>query len=1048
VGQITVSHYANAQPGSLAAGGYNTLTANNVYVGGGSAAYNAATAIQFWTAGNTITPTGTTRMTIDSSGNVGIGTTSPASDLHVVGGGSLRLERAGANWYSAPAFDFARSRGSVSAKTVVAIGDSAGDFFFRPYDGSINSPSASFGSIIDGTPVSGSHSPTAIVFSTLVGNATTVTERMRISSNGNVGIGTTAPGSALEVAGQVKITGGVPGAGKVLTSDAAGLASWGNAAAGPVSGLSNATAIQTLANADFAQTWNWDTLSTQSALSLGSSSITSGKLLNATSTATGMTGVLANFAMSGNNAANTGTVLMSSVTGAASAAVPLMVTNGGTGLSLRVNDDGTDTDSTPFVVNAAGSVGIGTSAPISLLNLASAADAQVGIVVENTSAAGSQGDAYARFKTRSSDFYTLADDNTNTFFIINNNNGASNPLAITSTNDAVFGANVGIGNFMPAPTAALQLWSQGFRDLKISSNSDNVGTSENSTIILESKANTLNGLLGTSDLVNGQYSGARLDAVYIEAKSDSNAESIQFVTGGTVGATNGTAKMTIVESGYVGIGTTIPVNALDVVTATGAGNDVIRIQNTSSTGYSDVAMYDAAGAQKGGFGYGNTGVASSLANKSYFYTSGVDFLIANGLTPLATFKTNGNVGIGTVAPTGILSVSPAQYSTGTASQSTTTVTGVGTTFTAAMIGSQLAFVNGVSAGTITAFNSATSLTVSTSQTVASQAYRISYTGLNVSTTGDVGIGLTNPGSSLHVNLDNTGNTYPLLISNNSAGAGPGVGLIFQMPNTAGAGNRNWAIGANLQSAGNLDILASATSSGSPITPRMTITSTGAVGIGTTVPPVALAISGATNSAANMKIINTVGQTMMLGTGTAAADISSSSSLIFYSNSDNTPGGPTNERMRINTAGNVGIGTTAPGVPLEVNGLAKVKGLASASQTVGLSSVSTFAADGSGVILLTQTTGTNTIGTITGCNSGAVGQGQIVNVIAVGWAAGSTVLSDTAVGSAIADNMILNSNVTFTLVSSLATRGSSIQLLCTTINSVKAWVEVGRSANTN
>lgn len=52
------------------------------------------------------------------------------------------------------------------------------------------------------------------------------TEVMRIDTNGNVGIGTTSPSEKLEVAGQVKITGGSPGAGKVLTSDAAGLASW------------------------------------------------------------------------------------------------------------------------------------------------------------------------------------------------------------------------------------------------------------------------------------------------------------------------------------------------------------------------------------------------------------------------------------------------------------------------------------------------------------------------------------------------------------------------------------------------------------------------------------------------------------------------------------------------------------------------------------------------------------------------------------------------------------------------------------------------------
>ncbi|QQS44667.1 hypothetical protein IPM65_03660 [Candidatus Roizmanbacteria bacterium] len=45
-------------------------------------------------------------------------------------------------------------------------------------------------------------------------------------STGDVGIGTTNPSAKLEVAGQVKITGGSPGANKVLTSDASGLATW------------------------------------------------------------------------------------------------------------------------------------------------------------------------------------------------------------------------------------------------------------------------------------------------------------------------------------------------------------------------------------------------------------------------------------------------------------------------------------------------------------------------------------------------------------------------------------------------------------------------------------------------------------------------------------------------------------------------------------------------------------------------------------------------------------------------------------------------------
>jgi hypothetical protein len=70
---------------------------------------------------------------------------------------------------------------------------------------------------------------------------------------------------------------------------------------------------------------------------------------------------------------------------------------------------------------------------------------------------------------------------------------------------------------------------------------------------------------------------------------------------------------------------------------------------------------------------------------------------------------------------------PQYYSTGTASQSTKTITGVGTTWTAAMVGMEFVFATGESA-TITAFGSTTSLTVSVSQTVASTTYHIDTTG--------------------------------------------------------------------------------------------------------------------------------------------------------------------------------------------------------------------------------------------------------------------------------------------------------------------------------
>jgi len=57
--------------------------------------------------------------------------------------------------------------------------------------------------------------------------------RIRIKNDGNVGIGTDTPGAKLDVAGAIKITDGTQAAGKVLTSDANGLATWATPAAVP-----------------------------------------------------------------------------------------------------------------------------------------------------------------------------------------------------------------------------------------------------------------------------------------------------------------------------------------------------------------------------------------------------------------------------------------------------------------------------------------------------------------------------------------------------------------------------------------------------------------------------------------------------------------------------------------------------------------------------------------------------------------------------------------------------------------------------------------------
>ncbi|MBU0907459.1 MAG: hypothetical protein KKD18_02370 [Nanoarchaeota archaeon] len=112
-----------------------------------------------------------------NGGNVGIGTASPAAKLDVDG-------------------DTAISNGYLTV-TRSSVGNNA----------ALNVRQTGTGLIAEfGTP--------------------TNNNLVNIDANGNVGIGTSAPGAKLEVAGQIKITGGSPGIGKVLTSDANGLAMW------------------------------------------------------------------------------------------------------------------------------------------------------------------------------------------------------------------------------------------------------------------------------------------------------------------------------------------------------------------------------------------------------------------------------------------------------------------------------------------------------------------------------------------------------------------------------------------------------------------------------------------------------------------------------------------------------------------------------------------------------------------------------------------------------------------------------------------------------
>ncbi len=139
-------------------------------------------------------------MTMKGNGNVGIGTASPAEPLEVAG--RILLNGPNANLDGDDLSSLANS-GKMLIGCNITRGEGETDF--------IANRGAGWGGGF-------------AFFDMDNGGATN--RLMTLKGDGNVGIGTTAPGAKLHVEGQVKIVGGNPGAGKLLVSDANGLASW------------------------------------------------------------------------------------------------------------------------------------------------------------------------------------------------------------------------------------------------------------------------------------------------------------------------------------------------------------------------------------------------------------------------------------------------------------------------------------------------------------------------------------------------------------------------------------------------------------------------------------------------------------------------------------------------------------------------------------------------------------------------------------------------------------------------------------------------------
>lgn len=147
------------------------------------------------------------RLSITAGGNVGIGTISPDMSLEIRRESPTLLDvpfgaRVFSNDFnSSPDLVLFRGRGTSASPTAVSSGDEIGNIDFRGQFGTLTTNQAT-GAAISGRAeanwTSATETPTDLRFRT-TGAVGGLQERMRITGAGNIGIGTTAPVSALTV---------------------------------------------------------------------------------------------------------------------------------------------------------------------------------------------------------------------------------------------------------------------------------------------------------------------------------------------------------------------------------------------------------------------------------------------------------------------------------------------------------------------------------------------------------------------------------------------------------------------------------------------------------------------------------------------------------------------------------------------------------------------------------------------------------------------------------------------------------------------------------
>jgi hypothetical protein len=886
-----------------------------------------------------------TRLIVKAGGNVGIGTTSPTTNLEVISdtGAVLRLG---------------------TSDTVVLDGDTIGRIeFFSSDSTNTNSGVGAFIDLVaDGDQ--NNFAPLGdLRFATSYASAQNATTRMTIKGNGNVGIGTTSPSRKLTIGGIVNTGDGLKIEDPTNTAFGAHLTYYDISSEVWLGGITNNVYNDTLSiHRDATRT-----ITITSTGNVGIGTTAPSKKLHVVgdsyieASGTGQTLLLER--ANGQPTIKAGTTQSGHL---------ILDSNAGhIYLNNYVNKN-------VLIATGGGNVGIGTPSPAEKLHVVGNAlisggtgDATLTIEADTdnitetdnpnilfkqdgglvTGDIGFEGDADALFVgSLANSFYMVADNSTPLQLGTNNaarltingsdgnvgigtnspaaklhvdNNGASTTAVrfdAGATPDAIvaYGNNGNkyfeLGEVGSTDPGRISLFESGVSKIQLATNGNsylNGGNVGIGTTSPNYKLTVGGGSINSIQLLSSSTGTGAFDGLRIWNTGNSVAL-WNYDNTPTLFGTNNNERMRITSDGNVGIGTTSPNQKLHIV-GKGLFTDFVRFNGVTAPDFPiDIDSVDGGKALRSTRGTSIFRIDQSNDGPGYIGMQSADDLsIQTNNTSKIYITSSGNVGIGTTSPAYKLQVAGAFYQNGTSftnyfdgdtkfggSNSYSTIVkangnvGIGTTspeYTLDVAGVIRVGSGGSIQPLLSRDTSTGGLVVSSVGNSGDFIFKGSGGSekFRIRDTGNVGIGTTSPNQGLHV-VDAGGIVAEFESSNNSVST-------LQLTNSSGDSAYFGVASTSLTlGVGAFD------------SNDLRITSGGNVGIGTTSPGAKLDVAGQIITSDSVRF---------------TANVSTPTGNSVFRPASNTLAIGTNsaERMRITSDGNVGIGTTSPSAKLHVQG---------------------------------------------------------------------------------------------------------------------------------